>query len=80
MRDSHEYARQGHKDGSTPDQAGPMYPAAEIAHKHDQGCVPHLQRHESERLLNHDAGILGPRRRRIQSGARDEARSLRDFV
>ena len=24
-------------------------------------------------LLNHDAGILGPRRRRIQSGARDEA-------
>ena len=28
----------------------------------------------SERLLlNHDARILGPRRRRIQSGARDEA-------
>jgi len=46
VRDSHEYARQGHKDGSTPDQAGPMYPAAEIAHKHDQGCVPHLQRDE----------------------------------
>ena len=26
------------------------------------------------------AGILGPRRRRIQSGARDEAWSLRAFV
>ena len=24
-------------------------------------------------LLNHNAGILGPRRRRIESGARDEA-------
>ena len=24
-------------------------------------------------LLNHDAGILGPGRRRIQSGARDKA-------
>ena len=29
--------------------------------------------HEVERLLlNHDAGILGPQRRRIQCGARDE--------
>ena len=31
-------------------------------------------------LLNHDTGILGPRRGRIQSGARDEAWSLRAFV
>ena len=30
--------------------------------------------HPIERLLlNHDAGILGPQRRTIQSGARDEA-------
>ena len=30
--------------------------------------------HPIERLLlNHDAGILGPQRRKIQSGARDEA-------
>jgi len=27
-----------------------------------------------------DTGILGPQRRRIQSGARDEALSLRAFV
>ena len=35
-----------------------------------------------ERLfLNHaDAGVLGLQRRRIQSGARDEAGSLRAFV
>ena len=31
--------------------------------------IPHAER----LLLNHDAGILGPRWRRIQSGARDEA-------
>ena len=31
-------------------------------------------------LLNHDTRILGPRRRRIQSGARDEAWWLRAFV
>ena len=30
-------------------------------------------------LLNYNAGILGPRRRRIQSRARDEA-NLRAFV
>ena len=36
---------------------------------------------ETERLLlNYDAGILGPWRRRIQSGAKDEAWSLRAFV
>ena len=31
-------------------------------------------------LLNYNAGIFGPWRRRIQSGARDEAWSLRAFV
>ena len=36
---------------------------------------------ECEKLLNcEDTGILGSRRRRIQSGARDEAWSLRAFV
>ena len=31
-------------------------------------------------LLNYNAGILGPQRRRVQSGARDKACLLRAFV
>ena len=41
---------------------------------HCRQTIYHLSHQGSERLLlNHDAGILGPWRRRIQSGARDEA-------
>lgn len=44
--EGHEQARQGHKDSPTADQPGSVYPAAKIAHKHNQGCVPHLQKDE----------------------------------
>lgn len=39
---THEQACQGHKDSPVADQSGPVYPAAKVAHEHDQGCVPHL--------------------------------------
>lgn len=41
---SHEQASQGHQDSPIANHTGPVYPAAKIAHKHNQGCVPHLQR------------------------------------
>lgn len=44
MWQGHEQARQGHQDSPIADQSGSVYPAAKIAHKHDQGCVPHLQK------------------------------------
>lgn len=44
--EAHEQACQGHKDGPIADQSGPVYPAAKVAHKHNQGCVPHLPRDE----------------------------------
>lgn len=44
--EGHEQACQGHKDSPTADQSGSVYSAAKIAHKHNQGCVPHLQKDE----------------------------------
>ena len=44
--ETHEQACQGHKDSPIADQSGPVDSAAKVAHKHNQGCVPHLPRDE----------------------------------
>lgn len=44
--ETHEQGPQGHQDSPTANQSGAVYTAAEIAHKHNQGCVPYLQKDE----------------------------------
>lgn len=46
VRETHEQGPQGHQDSPIANQSGSMYAAAEIAHKHNQGCVSYLRKDE----------------------------------